>query len=128
TGRVNWFIRALAVWGGVMLLVPIRVYEAAAVFAVASPLIVALVGVVNWLENRPKPRSTVLPMGGSELWGTWQRLLSLLRLARTSLRLATVSLHDQPGSCNTPGKEPPAIARLRFGLRDLFFLMLLVAF
>src|SRR2546430_16660372 len=82
TGRVNWFIRALAVWSGVMLLVPIRVYEAAAVFAVASPLTVGLVGVVNWLENRPKARSTALPMCGSELWGQWQRTHSLLRLAR----------------------------------------------
>jgi hypothetical protein len=79
TSRANWFIRALAIWGGVMLLVPIRLYEPAAVFAVANPLTVALIGGVMWLENRHRPQE-----------------------------LAT-----QPG--------------MRFGLRDLFFLLLLVA-
>src|SRR6188768_2645834 len=69
TGRVHWFIRALAVWGGVMLLVPIRVYEPAAVFSVASPLTVALIRGMNWLENRRQQQSTILPMCRSEWWG-----------------------------------------------------------
>jgi hypothetical protein len=43
TGTVHWFWRALAVWGAVMLLVPIRAYELAVVFAMASPIVVGFV-------------------------------------------------------------------------------------
>jgi hypothetical protein len=43
TSRLSWFWRALAVWAGVMALVPFRAYEPAAVFAISSPLTAALV-------------------------------------------------------------------------------------
>src|SRR5262249_36175593 len=39
TSRAHWFLKSMAVWCAVMLLVPIRAYEPAAVFAVGSTLI-----------------------------------------------------------------------------------------
>src|SRR5437588_736284 len=45
TSRRHWFLRALAVWGSVAGLLPIRAYEPAAVLAIASLLIVLLVRV-----------------------------------------------------------------------------------
>jgi hypothetical protein len=176
TARANWFLRALAVWGGVILVVPIRAYEPAALFAIASPLTVALISGLNWLENLRQPQSAFLPMRRSDWWTlavivavailgcepvfqghwwfdaaaflawcgvlvaiiatiydciatrgrvTWQRLLSLWRLATTSLGLATTSLRDQSAG-NTPATLPTR-PRIRFTLRDLFFLLLLVA-
>ncbi len=77
TSRVHWFGAALAVWGGIMLLLPIRLYEPAAVFAVASPLIIATVAAASWIRRWRDPSSTK--------------------------------------------------TEFRFGLRDLFFLLLLVA-
>src|SRR5262245_55122611 len=38
TGHGHWWLRALALWAGVLLLIPIRAYEPAAIFAIASPL------------------------------------------------------------------------------------------
>ncbi len=48
TSRTHWFVRALAVWCGVMLLVPIRAYEPAAIFALSGPLIVAVIVLSRW--------------------------------------------------------------------------------
>lgn len=180
TARVNWFIRALAVWGGVILLVPIRLYEPAAVFVFASPLIVAAVAIANGAGKRYQAISvgfdrlltpSNLPLGLADLWapaavmtlpiigfevmlqGHWwfapadflvqcmltftivtiaydcvaargrrtsQRLISLVRLATTSLRLTTASL-------DPPHTDPQTTAKFRFELRDLFCLILLAA-
>jgi hypothetical protein len=43
TSRRYWFWRALAVWVAVMLLVPVRAYEPAIIFAISSPLTAGLV-------------------------------------------------------------------------------------
>src|SRR5262245_32247816 len=51
--RAHWLIRALALWGGIMLLVPISAYEPAAIFAVASPLIVGGLTLAGWVSQRP---------------------------------------------------------------------------
>jgi len=178
--RAHWFLRALAVWGGVMLLVPIRVYEPAAVFVFASPLIVAAVAGTSWLENRyghvrhrcERPLTpSNFPLGLFDLWApaailslpiiglearrqghwwfapadflasglilvtvvaiaydcitargrrTWQRLIALLRLITTPLSLTTASRDSATA-------DPATRAQFRFGLRDLFCLMLLVA-
>src|SRR5262249_26910597 len=78
TSRAHWFVRALAVWAGVMLLVPIRLYEPAAMFAFASPLIVAIVVGANWLvscrkldesamNRRSEPSN--LPLSLTDVWG-----------------------------------------------------------
>ncbi len=39
--RWHWFLRALAVWGAVAALVPVRAYQPALLFAISSPLTVA---------------------------------------------------------------------------------------
>jgi hypothetical protein len=54
TSRIHWIWRALAVFGAVMLLVPIRTYEPALVFAMASPLVVAIVTAYRWLLSQRK--------------------------------------------------------------------------
>jgi len=43
TSRRHWFWRALAVCVGVMILLPIRAYQPALVFAISSPLIIAAI-------------------------------------------------------------------------------------
>jgi len=53
TSRVHWFVRALAVWCGVMLLVPIRAYEPAAIFALSGLFILAILLVARWRWQRP---------------------------------------------------------------------------
>lgn len=178
--RAHWFVRALAVWGGVMLLVPIRVYEPAAVFVFASPLIVAIVAGSNWLGNRYGHAShrgerplipSHLPLDLFDLWApaavlvlpiiglraslhghwwfgpadffaqciltvtvvaiaydcitarghrTWRRLIALLQLTTTPLSLTAAS-------CHSATADPATSAKFRFGVRDLFCLMLLVA-
>src|SRR3954463_10296297 len=50
--RRVWFLRALAVWGGIALLVPIRAYEPAVVLAIVSLAVVLLVQTSNWIANR----------------------------------------------------------------------------
>src|SRR5688572_8539098 len=49
TSRVHWFWGALGVWTSVLLLVPIRAFEPALIFAVSGPLIVGLVAVARFL-------------------------------------------------------------------------------
>src|SRR5437588_843493 len=52
TSRVHWFLKSLVIWCAVMLLVPIRVYEPAAVFAVGSPLVVAALVAIQLMRGR----------------------------------------------------------------------------
>jgi hypothetical protein len=52
TSRRHWFGRALAVWAAVMLMVPIRAWEAAWLFGASSPLIVVLIRAGNWIDQR----------------------------------------------------------------------------
>jgi hypothetical protein len=83
SSKLHWFLRAATVFGGVLLLVPVRAYEPAAIIALASPLIV--IGI-----RRLQPERSI--------------------------------------SSETPGDEPDSRPkRWRFGLLDLFLLMLLVA-
>jgi hypothetical protein len=50
--RRHWFWRVAAVWGGVMLMVPIRAWEPAWLFLLSSPLIVALIRGWRWFDCR----------------------------------------------------------------------------
>jgi len=52
SSRVHWFWRALALWGAVVVLVPIRAYEPALMFAVSGPLTVGLVLAFGSIFNR----------------------------------------------------------------------------
>src|SRR6476660_6745981 len=52
TSRSHWFWRALAVWAGIMLMVPIRAWEPAWLFGLSSPLIVLFIRGGRWLERR----------------------------------------------------------------------------
>src|SRR5207244_2852807 len=76
-GRTHWLLRALAVWGSVMLLVPIRVYQGAAIFAVACPLIVVAIAGAQWLSQRRRrpsaghsiqTRWTAPTLGPHDMW------------------------------------------------------------
>jgi len=53
TSHAPWFLRALAAYGGVMLFVPIRAYEPAAIFAIGSLLIVTAMVVPRGWSSRP---------------------------------------------------------------------------
>jgi hypothetical protein len=50
--RVHWFWRGLAVWAGVMLMIPIRAWELTWVFALSALLIVAAVQAGRWTAWR----------------------------------------------------------------------------
>jgi hypothetical protein len=52
TSRRHWFWRALAVWGAIALMIPIRAWEAAWLFGASSPLIVVLVRAGRWINER----------------------------------------------------------------------------
>ncbi|HEY2412499.1 MAG TPA: hypothetical protein VGI40_09670, partial [Pirellulaceae bacterium] len=52
TSRRHWFWRALAVWGGIMVLAPIRAWEPAWLFGLSSPLIVLFIRGGTWAERR----------------------------------------------------------------------------
>src|SRR6266481_130265 len=92
TARSAWFIRALIVWSGVMLLVVIRAFEAAAIFSFAAPLTMVTIAAVSWAATRlPKinfRRATtarnLLPLGMPDLWGS-VFLLALAVVACESL-------------------------------------------
>src|SRR5690349_7129222 len=43
TSRVHWFWRAVAVWAAITVLLPIRAYQPALLFAVTSPLTIVLI-------------------------------------------------------------------------------------
>jgi hypothetical protein len=47
TSRVFWLWRALAVWVGIVVLLPIRAYQPALVFAITSPLTIALITLIQ---------------------------------------------------------------------------------
>jgi hypothetical protein len=49
--RVQWFWRALAVWACVAVMLPIRAYEPAMVFAVSLPLLVLIIRVTRWFDE-----------------------------------------------------------------------------
>jgi hypothetical protein len=53
--RRHWFLRALVLWGAIALLVPIRAYEPALLFAICSPLTVAIVLAWQAAANRWRP-------------------------------------------------------------------------
>jgi hypothetical protein len=180
TSRLHWFARALVVWSSVMLLVPLRLYEPAAIFVFASPLIVATIAGANWRSRPDRSASKCgsrtltscsLPLSLADVWGpaalmallvvgfgarlprgwwlhpadflaqwvititvvsiaydcftmrgrrTRQRLLSLVRLATTSLPL-------NPAPHDTVERGSSSKSKFRFGLRDLFYLMVLAA-
>src|SRR5262245_47132146 len=48
TSRVFWLWRALVVWAGIVVLLPIRAYQPALVFAISSPLTIALIAFVQF--------------------------------------------------------------------------------
>jgi hypothetical protein len=50
--RRHWFWRVAAVWGGVMLMVPIRAWEPAWLFGLSSPLIVVLIRCGQSIDHR----------------------------------------------------------------------------
>jgi hypothetical protein len=50
--RRHWFWRIAAVWGGAMLMVPIRAWEPAWLFGLSSPLIVLLIRCGQSLDHR----------------------------------------------------------------------------
>src|SRR5437016_2237605 len=49
--RVLWFWRALAVWACVAVMLPIRAYEPAMMFAVSVPLFVLMIRVIQWFSG-----------------------------------------------------------------------------
>jgi hypothetical protein len=49
--RCHWFLRAAAIWACVAVLLPIRAYEPAMVFAVSLPLIVLTIRAIQWLAE-----------------------------------------------------------------------------
>jgi hypothetical protein len=51
TSRRHWFLRALAVWAGIVVLIPIRAYEPAVVLAIESLVIVRLVRTAGYLRQ-----------------------------------------------------------------------------
>src|SRR3954447_12771707 len=66
--RRHWLWRALAVWGAITVLLPIRAYQPALVFTISSPLLIALMLLVNRIQNRLVPRvfpGDALPRGSS---------------------------------------------------------------
>jgi hypothetical protein len=99
--RRHWFVRALALWGAIALLVPIRAYEPALLFAISSPLTVAIVLAWRAAMNRRRPAAK---SGASEPAAAEQppaattrgpfsfRLVDLfLLMAITGLAVATVA-------------------------------------
>ena len=59
--RRHWFVRALAVWGAIALLVPIRAYEPALLFAISSPLVVAILCGWRVIAARRSPAQAASP-------------------------------------------------------------------
>jgi len=56
TSRVHWFWRAIAVWAAVSVLLPIRAYQPALLFAVTSPLTTAIILSINSRRGASTPR------------------------------------------------------------------------
>jgi len=83
TSPRHWFWRALAMWGAVMALVPIRAYQPAIVFAISSPLIVAAIMAIRWRRQSKERRAA-------------------------------------------QSDAAPLLSSIRFGLSDIFLLMLVV--
>jgi hypothetical protein len=68
SSRRHWFLRALAVWAGLLILVPIRAYEAVWLFALSSALIVLMQTIARWWDRRnehaaARARGEGLPAG-----------------------------------------------------------------
>lgn len=59
TSKGHWFWRALAVWGAIMLMVPIRAWEPAWLFGLASPLIIAGL-LIGKRIGRPRRLNSIL--------------------------------------------------------------------
>src|SRR5689334_15257741 len=47
TSRIHWFWRAIAVWAGIAVLLPIRAFQPALVFTITSPLTIAIVRAIH---------------------------------------------------------------------------------
>ncbi|MEX2176064.1 MAG: hypothetical protein WD872_17010, partial [Pirellulaceae bacterium] len=58
----HWFVRALAVWGAVALLLPIRAYEPALLFAISSASIVAILSARRYWQARRR-EARLKPLG-----------------------------------------------------------------
>src|SRR5262245_25208219 len=65
TSRRHWFWRMLAVWAAVMLMVPIRAWEPAWLFALSSPLLVGALLLarhrLHWSLTPPGAESELTP-------------------------------------------------------------------
>src|SRR5262245_17219226 len=70
--RRHWFVRAMPVCAAVLLFVPIRAYEPAAILALMMPLIVAAVAIQNRKNN-------AFVAGSQESSGAKRRLRFALR-------------------------------------------------
>src|SRR5262245_33963068 len=58
TSDRHWFLRILALWAAIMLMVPIRAWEPAWLFGLSSPLIVGFILMGRWIERRITPART----------------------------------------------------------------------
>src|SRR4051794_31058157 len=107
TSRRHWFWRALAVWAGVVGLLPIRAYQPALVFAISSPLTIAVLRAIQRRSATPSfPRSA------------WER---------TPRRSASHALNEPEMKNDEPVTNANApFSRLRFSVRDLLLATALV--
>jgi hypothetical protein len=99
TSSRHWFWRALAVWGAVMLMVPIRAWEPAWMFGLSSPLIVILIVLGNrWVPREPAPAETQPAPPQPSRWRfSLLDLLLLMVVVGLSIHGAqTVIRHYQP--------------------------------
>src|SRR4051812_27988110 len=58
TSRRHWFWRAMAVWAGIVVLLPIGAYHPALAFAISSPLTIALIRAIQF---RSRVKATDIP-------------------------------------------------------------------
>src|SRR3954447_17283810 len=97
TSRVHWFWRAIAVWAAVTMLLPIRAYQPALLFAVTSPLTIILIRAISSCRRsaweRTPGRSASLVPSTRRFYFTLRDLL--LATALVGLALASL-LHLAP--------------------------------
>ena len=96
TSRVHWFWRALAIWASVLLLVPIRAFEPALIFAVSGPLTVGLVALARFLcPQAAAVKSEPEPADGSSRFRFSLRDLFLLVLLVALIIVGLNSIHPR---------------------------------